>query len=113
MTNFVARFSLPKGIDIKVENGKWIQMRQELTPGQYNEFFQAGNNSSSYLYVITALHALHVLLAIAMLFVVTYRASKGYYSSNNTNGLEAANIFWHFLGILWIFLYLFWFTITI
>jgi cytochrome c oxidase subunit III len=113
LTNFVARFSLPKGIDIKVENGKWIQMRQELTPGQYNEFFQAGNNASSYLYVITALHALHVLLAIAMLFVVTYRASKGYYSSNNTNGLEAANIFWHFLGILWIFLYLFWVTITI
>lgn len=113
LSNFVARFSLPKGIDIKVENGKWIQMRQELTPGQYNEFFQAGNNASSYLYVITALHALHVLLAIAMLFVVTYRSSKGYYSSKNTNGLEAATIFWHFLGILWIFLYLFWLTITI
>lgn len=113
LTNFVARFSLPQGIDIKVENGKWIQMRQELTPGQYNEFFQAGNNASSYLYVITALHALHILLALGMLMILTYRATKGYYSSENTNGMEAASIFWHFLGILWVFLYLFWVTITI
>jgi cytochrome c oxidase subunit III len=110
---FIARFSLPGGIDIKVDNGKWIQMRQELTPGQYNEFYQARNNASSFLYVLTTLHALHILLGLLMLSIVAFRAKKGYYNANNTNGLEAGSIFWHFLGLLWIFLYLFWITITL
>jgi cytochrome c oxidase subunit 3 len=110
---FVARFSLPGGIDIKVDNGKWIQMRQELTPGQYNEFYQARNNASSFLYVLTTLHALHIVLGLLMLGIVAFRAKKGYYHATNTNGLEAGSIFWHFLGLLWIFLYLFWITITL
>jgi heme/copper-type cytochrome/quinol oxidase subunit 3 len=110
---FVARFSLPGGIDIKVDNGKWIQMRQELTPGQYNEFYQARNNASSFLYVLTTLHALHIVLGLLILAIVAFRAKKGYYNSTNTNGLESGSIFWHFLGILWISLYLFWITITL
>jgi cytochrome c oxidase subunit III len=110
---FVARFSLPGGIDIKVDNGKWIQLRQELTPGQYNEFYQARNNASSFLYVLTTLHALHIVLGLIILIIIAFRAKKGYYNATNTNGLEAGSIFWHFLGILWIFLYLFWITITL
>lgn len=99
--------------DISIRKGKWTQERQEIAAGQYNEFYQAGNVASSYIYVLTFLHALHILLGFGILVILLIRTQKGYYNSNNVIGLKAGGLFWHFLGGLWLFLFLFWMTITI
>ena len=63
--------------------------------------------TTSFLYVLVLLHLAHLFSGLIVLSIVFYRLQKGYYSSSNTLGFELAHLFWHFLDVLWIYLYLF------
>lgn len=79
------------------------------------ELFFTGKNqnaSVSFLYVISFLHLLHLIGGIIALIVVLFRAFKERYNSKNLLGLQVFSIYWHFMGGLWIYLYLF-FNLTI
>jgi len=67
--------------------------------------------SSSLLVVISFAHLIHVLAGIIVLLVVLYNNMKNKYSASNALGLEVGAIFWHFVDILWIFLFLFFYFI--
>lgn len=67
----------------------------------------AFNISSSFLYVISGLHLVHLAGGLIALLVTILAAYRGKYNQNNTTGLEVSAIYWHFLGALWIYLYLF------
>ena len=56
-------------------------------------------------YVLTALHALHVLGGIVPMSVVTYRAFRGAYSPTRDEGVAHCAMYWHFLDIVWLALY--------
>jgi cytochrome c oxidase subunit 3 len=63
--------------------------------------------TTSFLYVLVLLHLAHLFAGIIVLAVVYIQLLKGNYSGSNTLGFELAHLFWHFLDILWIYLYLF------
>ena len=63
--------------------------------------------TTSFLYVLVLLHLAHLFAGIITLLVVYFRLVRGSYSGSNTLGFELAHLFWHFLDILWIYLYLF------
>ena len=63
--------------------------------------------TTSFLYVLVLLHLAHLFAGIIALLVVYFRLVRGSYSGTNTLGFELAHLFWHFLDILWIYLYLF------
>jgi cytochrome c oxidase subunit 3 len=63
--------------------------------------------TTSYIYVLVLLHMAHLFVGLITLIVVYYNLSFGKYSSGNKLGFELAHTFWHFLGLLWIYLYLF------
>lgn len=65
------------------------------------------NVSASFLYVITALHAAHALGGIIALLITLINSVKRKYTSKNILGLQLCSIYWHFLGALWIYLFLF------
>lgn len=65
------------------------------------------NASGSFLYVISFLHLLHLVGGIVALLVVLFNAIKARYNSKNLLGLQVFSTYWHFLGGLWIYLYLF------
>lgn len=65
------------------------------------------NASGSFLYILTGLHALHLIAGILSLTFVWAKAMRGLYSIDNHYGVEITAIFWHFLDALWIFLFLF------
>jgi cytochrome c oxidase subunit 3 len=65
------------------------------------------NTASGYLYVLTALHFVHVLVGIIVLLVVLFNAYSNKYSSENPVGMEIASIYWHFLDGLWVYLFFF------
>lgn len=65
------------------------------------------NTSSGYLYVLTALHFIHVFVGIIVLLVVLFNAYSNKYSSKNAVGMELASIYWHFLDGLWVYLFFF------
>ncbi|MBL4746264.1 MAG: cytochrome c oxidase subunit 3 [Flavobacteriaceae bacterium] len=62
---------------------------------------------SSFLYGITGLHFLHAIAGLIVLLIVIYNNFKGRYSSSNSLGLELGAIFWHFVDLLWIYLFFF------
>jgi cytochrome c oxidase subunit 3 len=63
--------------------------------------------TTSFLYVLVLLHLAHLFAGMIVLTVVYIRLLRGSYSRSNTLGFELAHLFWHFLDILWIYLYLF------
>lgn len=59
-----------------------------------------------YLYfVMTGLHALHVTIGIVLLLVIAWYAARGRYSPKYHNPVEVSGLYWHFVDIVWIFLY--------
>jgi len=68
--------------------------------------------SSSLMIVISFAHLLHVFAGFIVLLVVIYNHFKKRYNATETLGLELGAIFWHFVDILWILLFLFFYFIT-
>ena len=68
--------------------------------------------SSSMLMVIVFTHLLHIFAALIVLIVMTIRQLLGKYNNGNTLGFELGSIFWHFLDLLWIILFLFFYFNT-
>ena len=65
----------------------------------------AGNLYAFAFFMLTVLHALHVLGGILSLAWVEHRARHGAYSAGQTIGLHEAVVYWHFLLVTWIVLY--------
>ena len=63
--------------------------------------------TTSFLYIVTVTHLLHVAAGILVLLVVIYNHFKQKYKQGQTLGLELGAMFWHFLDFLWVFLFLF------
>ena len=68
---------------------------------------QSRDTSTSYLYIITVLHLLHVLAASIYLLRMVIISFKSDISEKNSLSIRLGSIFWHFLGILWLYLFLF------
>ncbi len=56
-------------------------------------------------FVLTGLHALHVIGGIVPIWVVTRRANTGRYSAKDHDGVRLCAYYWHFLGVVWIILF--------
>lgn len=67
---------------------------------------KTGNMSGSFFYVLTGVHLLHVAGGLVSLLVVTIKSALGKYVKN-AFGLKLFSIYWHFLMLLWIYLYFF------
>jgi cytochrome c oxidase subunit 3 len=67
--------------------------------------FLATNPSSSFFYVFTALHALHLLGGIGGLAYII-RKFAGTNGTAQTSGMNAVSIYWHFMDGLWVYLFL-------
>lgn len=66
-----------------------------------------GNPSESFLFIIAGLHVLHVLGGIIALTIVFFRAFSSRTKHYNATGLEVVGSYWHFVDILWIYLFIF------
>lgn len=58
----------------------------------------------SYLF-ITALHLLHVLGGIGILFYLAVQAARGVYGPDNTLNIEAGAAYWHLVDVTWILVF--------
>ena len=75
-----------------------------------NGYYFTGPSSSikmSYVFLIAAVHIIHVVAGLISLLVVLYNQMKGSYSSSEYLGMSLGATFWHFLDFLWIYLILF------
>lgn len=82
-----------------------------FTSLQAEEYFElpftiADRVYGSTFFVATGFHGLHVLIGSSFLLVCLWRAFKNHFSIRHHFGFEAAAWYWHFVDVVWIFLYL-------
>jgi len=83
--------------------------------GQYQSWKQlvemdvyfVGNPAGSFLYVLTGLHAAHIISGLIFLIVVIASSFKLKTHSKSIIRIEMCTTYWHFLGGLWLYLFLF------
>lgn len=80
-----------------------LQYQSWLRLLQINIYFD-GNPSGSFLYVLTGLHAFHLVTGLVYLGIVTGMALFNKVKSDNVD-LELVAIYWHFLDLLWLALF--------
>ena len=66
-----------------------------------------GSGAGQFLYIIAGLHVVHVLGGIIALFVVYIRARNSRIRSYNVVPVQVAGTYWHFVDLLWIYLFIF------
>nr|YP_002735101.1 cytochrome c oxidase subunit III [Yemmalysus parallelus]ABZ02143.1 cytochrome c oxidase subunit III [Yemmalysus parallelus]UPL65499.1 cytochrome c oxidase subunit III [Metatropis brevirostris] len=60
----------------------------------------------SSFYMATGFHGIHVIIGTTFLLICLIRNMKFHFSSNHHLGFEAAAWYWHFVDVVWIFLYI-------
>ena len=59
----------------------------------------------STFFAATSFHGAHVFAGVIYLLVIYWRSTKGDFSANNYTRVEVAGLYWHFVDIVWIFLF--------
>jgi cytochrome c oxidase subunit 3 len=73
-------------------------------------FYFTGSGSSittTFLYVVTVVHLIHLAGGAIALLIIIYNHFKQKYNSSQTLGIELGAMYWHFLDLLWVYLFLF------
>ncbi|HWZ02048.1 MAG TPA: hypothetical protein VNX40_00485 [Mucilaginibacter sp.] len=70
-------------------------------------YFQNPNASRSFIYVFVVMHLLHVFAGLLVLLNVIIASYRNIPQVKNLFKMEMVSIFWHFLDIIWIYLYVF------
>lgn len=79
--------------------------------GQAYEYFHAEfglttNLFASCFYVLTGFHGLHVMTGVLLILSVLWRSrQQAHYTSGSHFGVEAAEIYWHFVDVIWLVLF--------
>ena len=82
-------------------------LKENLWPGRH---FHAGLPPQAQIFwflywAMTGLHALHVTVGIVLLSIMGWMASRGRFSSYYHTPVEMSGLYWHFVDIVWIYLY--------
>ncbi|MBI2272298.1 MAG: heme-copper oxidase subunit III [Chitinophagaceae bacterium] len=65
------------------------------------------NSAASFLFVITGLHMLHILGGVIALLIIFARAYAVKVKNYSSLPIEMAATYWHFVDVLWIYLFIF------
>ncbi len=65
------------------------------------------NASISFVYIFTGTHLLHIVAGLALLGFALFRTYRNVPQVKNLYNMQMSSIFWHFVDIIWIYLYVF------
>ena len=83
------------------------KFQHHLVPG-YNFSFNGPPETQiffSFYFVMTGMHALHMVVGIGLISTIAYFAWKGRYSPDYYGPVEVGGLYWHFVDVIWIFLF--------
>ncbi|MGB3723686.1 MAG: cytochrome c oxidase subunit 3 [Pacificimonas sp.] len=99
------REGLKKGLWVTIILGALFSCVQAYEYG-HAAFGFAGNIYSSTFYMATGFHGFHVLVGTIFLIVCQIRVYKGDFTPKHHFGFEAAAWYWHFVDVVWLFLFI-------
>ena len=79
-----------------------VQHDLTLSPGQLQNTTQI---YFSLYFTMTGLHALHMIIGVGLMLVITWMAWKGRFDAQYYTPVEMSGLYWHFVDIVWIFLF--------
>ena len=85
---------------------QFVGFGQIVDAGHY--FTGSGSSiTTTFLYVVTVVHLIHLAGCVISLLIIIYNHFKQKYNSSQTLGIELGAMYWHFLDLLWVYLFLF------
>jgi cytochrome c oxidase subunit 3 len=102
--NFTLYF---KGKELDYKNRSLYFKGKKLSKYLQVKALETADAASSYLYILTFIHLLHIIVTLIYLIKMTINSFSGKYDDGDILSLRLGAIFWHFLGILWGYLLLF------
>ena len=84
-----------------------IEGFNQIIASGYHFTGATSNITMSYIFLIAAVHIAHVVVGLICLLVVLYKLVMKKYTPKQMLGLELAANFWHFVDLLWVYLFLF------
>ena len=103
-TNFTLYF---KGKKLDYKNRSLYFEGKKLSKYLQVKALETADAASSYLYILTFIHLLHIIVTLIYLIKMTINSFSGKYDNGDVLSLRLGAIFWHFLGLLWVYLLLF------
>ena len=79
----------------------------EIIASGYHFTGPTSSITTSFIYLVVLLHVAHVFAGLVSLLIVIYNHYKLKYQNGKTLGVELAATFWHFIDVVWIYLFLF------
>ena len=95
------------GEELEYKDRKLFHSTGPLSDEEMLDLELSRNSASSYVYIISFMHLLHLLGGMVYLLVILTKALRNNYNSDNYLKIKGGAIYWHFLGGLWIYLFLF------
>jgi cytochrome c oxidase subunit 3 len=92
---------------VKFEHGIWPGSEHLL-----NDFGQGEILFFGLYFVMTGLHALHIIIGLIFILFAVVRIQKGTVNENRAALLENAGLYWHLVDLIWIFLFPLFYLIT-
>jgi cytochrome c oxidase subunit 3 len=80
------------------ESDRDIIAREQLNPGRYEMFFVL-------YFFMTGLHAIHLIIGIGLVGIMAYLSYHRWFSGGGATQIEVTGLYWHFIDIVWVFLY--------
>src|SRR5205807_8455629 len=56
-------------------------------------------------FFMTGLHAIHLIIGIALVGIIAYLSWRRWFSGGGATQIEVTGLYWHFIDIVWVFLY--------
>lgn len=85
------------------------KFEQHLVPGPHFRMEGPHGNSAqlffSFYFAMTGVHALHMVVGVGLLAWLLVNALRGKYSTEYFTPVEVSGLYWHFVDVVWIFLF--------
>ena len=65
------------------------------------------NPAGSFVYILSLVHGFHLITGLIFLLIVLVSSTKGEVNKDNLLQIEMCTTYWHFLDLLWIYLFVF------
>jgi len=92
----------------------YIDYRENVVPGPsffHPEHVPPGIDAShirlfmTFYFILTGIHATHMIVGLGLFTWLTWNAHRGTFARTRSNAVEICGLYWHFVDLVWIFLF--------
>src|SRR5258708_16981067 len=88
----------------------WVDNKVPLIAGHWDykeapQFARQAQIMFCFYFFMTGFHAVHMIVGVVLMFTIYAMARKGKFDANYFTPVEISGLYWHFVDIVWIFLF--------